>query len=460
MSDLRTRESGRPAVAGQKPVPVLVAALTTGCWAAVVSSAPVVALALVAWIADTRSGAPAYDAVRVAFNGWLLAHGVRLQTGAGPVGLAPLALSILAFRQLSRAGGNSARATGAATIGTGTGVVVAVAAVYGLLGAVVAFLAGTPGVHAHLARAGGVIAAFAVVAVASGVLRANGIGATVLARLPVQVGRALVVGAIAAGIVLGAGALLAGVALAFAADDVTTMFGAFRPGAVGSASLFGLSVIYTPTAAVWGAAYLVGPGFAVGSGTSVSAIDVSLGPMPAFPLLAGLPVDRASTGVSLLLGVPLVAGVVAGIAAARRRRDDEEWAGTLAGAALGGPVAGALLGIAAYAAGGPLGADRLAAVGPSPWRVALVGAIEVTLFAVVGVALARILSRISGRAALPATRADSSAPARVRVPGQAPPDRSAAQDEPLPQPGPAGNGEHDPTGHGPVGSGRAAHPEE
>jgi hypothetical protein len=396
MSDLRTRETRRPASAGARPVRIPVAALTTAGWAAVVGSAPVLAVALIAWIADTRSGAPAYDAVRIAFNGWLLAHGTWLRTAAGPIGLAPLALSILVFRQLMRAGTNSARATGAASIPAGVRVVGWITLVYSLLGMLVAFLAGTPDVNAHLGVAALATGVFAFVASTAGVLRANGLGALVAGRLPAPLARALPCGALAAGLVLGSGALLAGTCVALSAEQAGQFFDAFTPGAVGSTALFGLSVLYTPTAAVWGATYVVGPGFAVGSGTSVSALDVSLGPLPAFPLLAGLPADRASTVLLAVLGIPLVAGVLAGVAAARRRNDGERWAATLLGAALAGPVAGALLGAAAYAAGGPLGGGRLAAVGPSAWRVALVLAVEVTLFAVVGAALARILHSLPG----------------------------------------------------------------
>jgi hypothetical protein len=353
----------------------------------------VVAVALVAWLAESRSGGPAYDAVRVAFNGWLLAHGAWLRTDAGPFGLAPLALTILAFRQLMRAGTNTARATGAADVGSGVGVVLVISLSYGMIGAIVAYLAGTPAVSVSMPIAFLAAALVAAAASAVGVLRVNGIGTQIGARLPAPVARALPVGAIAACAVLGSGALLAGVSLAFAADDATKFFTAFAPGVVGGTALCALSILYTPTAAVWGASYVVGPGFAIGSGTSVSAIDVSLGPMPAFPLLAGLPTERASDLVSLLLAVPIAAGLLAGVAAARRRIPGEPWGPTLLSAVLAGPVAGALLGLAAYAAGGPLGGGRLATVGPSPWRVALVATVEITLFAVVGAALARILKR-------------------------------------------------------------------
>ncbi len=389
MIELTTRENRR---AAQRPVPVPVAALTTSGWAAIVSSAPVVAVALIAWVAESRSGAPAYDAVRIGYNGWLLAHGTRLHTDAGSLGLAPLALSILVFRQLMRAGANSARATGAGSLPDAARIIGWIAFVYGTLGAIVAFLAGTSAVNASLIVAGGATGAVAAIASAVGVLRVNGIGAQLTDRLPAPLIRALPVGVLAACVLLGTGALLAGTCLALAADSATGFFTAYEPGLVGSAALTALAVLYTPTAAIWGTAYVIGPGFAVGSGTSVSAIDVSIGLVPAFPLFAALPSERASDLVSLLLGVPLVAGLLAGVAAARRRADGERWASTLLTAALSGPVAGAIIGLAAFIAGGPLGDGRLAAVGPSPWRVALVAGVEVTLFAVVGAALVRIMA--------------------------------------------------------------------
>lgn len=377
------------------------AALTTAGWAAVVGAAPVVAVALVAWIADSRSTAPAVDAVRIGLNAWLLAHGAWLHTPGGLFGLMPLALSALAFRQLARAGGNSARATGIATVGGGVRVAIWLGIVYGSVGALVSMLAATKGVWADVPTAAGATAGFAMLAGAVGIVRVNGIGGLLLRRLPSPLRRALPVGAIAAATVLGAGALVAGACVALAGEQTAVLFTAFSPGLVGSASLLGLSVVYAPTAAIWAAAYLVGPGFSVGAGTSVSAIDVSLGPLPAVPLFAALPTDRASVAASLLLGVPLLAGILGGAVAARRRAQGERWALTLTGAALGGPVAGVLLGIAAYLAGGPLGDGRLAAVGPSPWRVALVSAVEITLFAVVGTAGARIAYVISGRVPLP-----------------------------------------------------------
>jgi hypothetical protein len=59
----------------------------------------------------------------------------------------------------------------------------------------------------------------------------------------------------------------------------------------------------------------------------------------------------------------------------------------LGSAALAGPVAGAVLGVLAWASGGPLGAGRMAQIGPVPWQVALVAAGVVTASATTGAAL-------------------------------------------------------------------------
>jgi hypothetical protein len=225
-------------------------------------------------------------------------------------------------------------------------------------------------------------------------------------------------GVIAALTILGAGALLAGACVAFAAEDTALLFTAFSPGLVGSATLLALSIVYAPTAAVWGASYVAGPGFAVGSGTSVSALEVSIGPLPAFPLFAALPSGPASGAGYALLAVPLVAGILAGVAAARRGADGEPWSATLLGAALTGPVAGCLLAIAAVAASGPLGGGRMATVGPSAWQLALVTAAEVTLAAVAAAAAVRVLGTLGAEP--------------EHAPGSPPPPRTPADDAPVP----------------------------
>jgi hypothetical protein len=150
-----------------------------------------------------------------------------------------------------------------------------------------------------------------------------------------------------------------------------------------------LSLLYVPTVAIWAAAYLVGPGFAIGAGTSVTAAGVQLGPLPGVPLLAGLPEGPVSGVATVLFLLPIAAGVLAGVALARSTPSGQPLPRLLGTVALVGPVAGLLVGLAAFAAGGPLGGGRLAVVGPSVWQVALACAGGITVAAVVGAAIHR-----------------------------------------------------------------------
>jgi hypothetical protein len=372
-----------------RPVPLLVGALTTGLWAVVVGIAPFAAVVLVVWVAGAPMGTGATDAARFALGGWLLAHGVPIRVGTAPLGLAPLGLTVLAVWQLIRAGTNTARAVGADGLRLGLRVVGAVTGVYAVAGGIVALFASSGLLSASVPRA--VLSTAVVAAVASGigVLRVDGVRREAADRLGESSLAVLRAGLLAAAGIVAAGALLAGVRAVLTADHAAELIRTLEGGPVGTVGVLVLSLLYAPTAVVWSAAYLVGPGFAVGTGTSVSAFGVHLGPLPPVPLLAGLPAGPLPAGMAWLFLLPVVAGVLAGASLARSR--DDGWRPLLVAAALTGPVAGVLLGLAAAAAGGPLGSGRLAAVGPSPWQVALACAAVVSLAAVAGASARRAL---------------------------------------------------------------------
>ena len=73
---------------------------------------------------------------------------------------------------------------------------------------------------------------------------------------------------------------------------------------------------------VRGMADILGPGFAVGTGTVVSPSVVALGPAPAFPLLAALPGSGPTSrvGLSVWLAVPVFVGAVGAVLAQRAYR--------------------------------------------------------------------------------------------------------------------------------------------
>src|SRR6266508_3484117 len=118
-------------------------------------------------------------------------------------------------------------------------------------------------------------------------------------------------------------------------------------------------------------AFLAGPGFQVGTGTTVTPTGVELGNLPALPLLAALPDDGATPSYLLVLTavVPLLTGVAGGLVVARRvrratrRGTPAGWQGVVLRAALAGVLAGALLLILMLFAGGSAGPGRMADVG-------------------------------------------------------------------------------------------------
>ncbi|HET8684006.1 MAG TPA: DUF6350 family protein [Micromonosporaceae bacterium] len=421
----RRPTSAAPRDAGPRPhrparparAPLLVAAAVATLWAALLSALPVAAAVALAQLAEDPS-IRVGDITRYGLAAWLLSHGVPLRTAVGTLGLAPLAVATLAAWRVTRAGVHVTRAIGArhsrspliagrAALAVGGG--------YGLLGALVAAAIGGPALHVSPVRAGLVLGAFGSVAAGAGALWATGAWVPLAQRLPAVVRDGVRTGAVAALLVLAAGAALAGTAVAVGGGDAGETLASYRTGVAGQAGLTLVCLAYAPNVAAWGASYLVGPGFALGVDSVVRTSEVSVGALPALPLVAALPSGPTGGAGAVLLGTPLLAGLAAGALLARERlrairlagrrrvqatrrvdggrRPGGSWQALLGGAGLAGPVAGTLLGLAAQVSGGPLGAGRLAVVGPVGWQVALISSGVVAVGAVLGAAAARTLLR-------------------------------------------------------------------
>ena len=182
---------------------------------------------------------------------------------------------------------------------------------------------------------------------------------------------------------IGSGSLIVAVALLWHHRRHVEVIAALSPGGVGGVLLTVFGILLLPNAALWGASYALGPGFAVGTGTTVAPGDVVLGAVPAVPLLTALPESGPGSpaGYAVLV-VPVLAGVLIGLTVERRLAapgapaapapapSGRAAVGSAAGA---GALAGLLLGALAWCSGGALGAGRMAELGPSWWRVALFG---------------------------------------------------------------------------------------
>jgi hypothetical protein len=192
-----------------------------------------------------------------------------------------------------------------------------------------------------------------------------------------------------------AGAVLGAAALAAHIHQAATLQRALRPNAVGLVLLVLLQLSYVPNAVIWGIAYVVGPGFAFGSATVVAPAGSALAKLPALPMLAALPPGPHPAMPSWLeptvLAVPYIAGGLGGLLLVRAARQLALDAAPLLGLA-SGVASGSVLALLAAASGGPLGDGRLAAVGPSPWQVGVVSALEIGVAAAVTAGIANYVT--------------------------------------------------------------------
>lgn len=179
---------------------------------------------------------------------------------------------------------------------------------------------------------------------------------------------ALRAGAGGALVLLGGGALLVGASLAWHGAQVQASFLSLTGVWSGRFAVLLLALALIPNAMVWGAAYALGPGFALGAEVTATPLGFAGAPaLPRFPLLEALPAAGPGTPLTwAAAGVPVVAGLAVGWFAVRRARE-VSYGETALTAALGALVCGvAMAGLAAVSAG-PLGSRRLAEFGPVWW---------------------------------------------------------------------------------------------
>jgi len=132
--------------------------------------------------------------------------------------------------------------------------------------------------------------------------------------------------------------------------------------------------------------WLTGVGFSVGDGSMVSPLGTELGPLPAIPILAALPVGASSFGIVFIL-VPLLCafGATLLIKSHTAELRFAYASATSAAIALGvaiGFVAAVEMWIMADFSGGSIGPGRMAVVGANPWLVAGVTFVEVSVASV------------------------------------------------------------------------------
>jgi len=263
------------------------------------------------------------------------------------------------------------------------------------------------------------------------------------------IGSSLRGGAAATAAIVAVGSIVVSFLIFTSYAEIITLYEALHAGALGGFALTLAQIAFLPNLVLWGVAWLVGPGFAIGTGSTVSPLATNLGPIPAIPVLGALPSgDSAFAFIGIL--VPVLAGFLAGALLGNRQpsagasrglsslltsaspqssgssghsgvgstssqRPTQSLSATATSAAPASPlqlvftgvgmglVGGALLGLLTWAAAGSAGPGRLAHVGGDPWQVGLWAALEIGLAAIAGLFAAshlpRALSAVTSTAA-------------------------------------------------------------
>ncbi|MFF6993681.1 DUF6350 family protein [Streptomyces sp. NPDC008313] len=386
--------------------PGLTTGLLGGVLAAGLGLGAFAVLVMALWVSSPYPDNGPQGALHVAAALWLLAHGVELTrtdtlTGAPvPVGVTPLLLVALPLWLLHRAARDAADADAVAAPRTAWASVLAgyltvgtAAALYTSGGPLrpdwwsavlcLPLLAGAAagtGVWTAYGRPHGPLPAPLRRAFVTLCPASRRSPAALSAAFAADAGARLVAAVRAAGagvaVLVGGGALLVAVSLVWHGGAARDAFVQLTDVWSGRFAVLLLCAVLVPNAAVWAAAYGLGPGFALGAGHTAGPLSAaSPGPLlPPFPLLAavpdaGTPMGWAATAVPVIAGV-MIAWFVAIAAAPASANPDTVWAcrRTASAALLAAGLCGAAFALLAALAGGPLGVAVLSDFGPVWWQ--------------------------------------------------------------------------------------------
>ena len=367
--DVRAPRSSTTTTSAGTPLRPL--ALSAAAAGAVASSAVLLgcmALGLVGWFASDAGGhGDTRDAIRVGADGWLLAHGAHLHLSTGAVSATitaiPLGLSLFCAYVAYRLGVWAARTSAVEDLGTVLLGSVVMSGIYAVVCLSTAVLAATASAEPGLLRAfvGGFALAF--VGGGGGILVGSGDVVEWRSRVPETVRAVLKGGAAAALLMVTFGSVLLAVALLLDLGAAASVLSRLHADVSGGLLYTVLVAAAAPNAVLLSSSYLLGPGFAVGTGTLVSPSAVVLGPVPAFPLLAALPSEGTPpAAMTALVAAPVLAGAVAAVLVVRRFPAFGLEVGAVRG--LGAGVVGGLVTTVLVAlAGGAVGPGRMTDVG-------------------------------------------------------------------------------------------------
>jgi hypothetical protein len=359
---------GRPRRLG-----ALVVGAVDGLLGVALPFAVLAALAVLAWAGLGRAEAwPPY--VSAAADVWLIGHGVdiRFAVAGAPFTVTAAALGPALITALCavRAGRRAAATEAPAAAWLAQLVVTAVASAALLL-------LGTSAVAAPSPWQAIVLPLVVVVLASVAGLRSTRPGAR-----PVPAG--VRAGLIAVLLLVAAAGVALTILLLSRFADVVALDESLDAGVLGGFVLTCAQILAMPTFVVWAAAWLVGAGTSLGTGSVTGPFAGQAGPLPAFPVLGAVPVDPPAWAAAVLV-VPVVIGFVAAVLV---RRGGARTSAVPLGLVCG-VVAGLALGVLVAASSGAVGPGRLAAVGPDAVLVTGLAAALIGLPAMLAAAVVR-----------------------------------------------------------------------
>ncbi|TSD68309.1 DUF6350 family protein [Aeromicrobium piscarium] len=347
--------------------------------AAAAVAIPVIAAILVVAAVTQDAG---WATLRAGVRVWLVAIGAGLHIGETSISLVPLGgvlaagaiAAAVAARQAHRDTPDAV--VFGAVAGAGAGVLAATLSAATSVGSI-----GTSFVRAAFG-------AFVVVGVSAAIAVAIRVPGSF--RLPAW--SAPMLPAVRAGIragalILGYAATLVAVLAAFQVRRAGDLWAALDPGIGGGVALALVSLMSLPTIVAWASAALIGPGFALGTDTSVSMTGVDVAALPAFPPLAVIPSPGPFPDlVVVLMVVPVLLAGCAGWRWVAVPADTSLWTRVALGAGAGA-VAGVIVGLVAATGRGAVGPGLLADVGPPILSTAGIAIVSWALAGAIGGAL-------------------------------------------------------------------------
>lgn len=431
----------RPKKPGVLPMPLWLQGMFELGQAAVLSALVVILPLTGVWAANGFSDRDYASLARLSGQAWLLLHGVPLsltypagtigpEESGGLLSLIPLGLTLIPFFLCWRAGRRLARACYTDQLWQA---LLGALGTYALLGTAAAYFSANEDVSISLVAGALIPLVSAGLGVIIGArmeagswVRLIGVDLTDWIARTSQHSRwagsylwaavrAGVVGIVAA---VGLAAVLFVVALAVSWAEIATVYQKLDAGIIGGIVLTVAQLGLLPNLVLWTLAWASGAGFSIGTGSIISPLETTVGPLPAVPVLAALPSGQPEYAYAALL-IPVAAGVLAGWWFLREGENHfDEWisikvsarwftasVSTICLGAVIGLVSGLLAAAAALIARGSLGIGRFVDIGPDPLWTGIWIAAEVAVGVVIGYAAGPWLERERSRRPVTASKA-------------------------------------------------------